>query len=241
MNGITRRGALGSAMAVAVGGLASQAAPAFAARVSAIPSRPMRLVRRIERQLRGSATIKVTRDWQISFSRQASGIAITGEQISAKVDAPAALAALARIEESRSTDEMFPILLSSDGSIMTTGEYTQRSDLVTAVQEAEAAISKRAVSAPAKGQLRHYLAQLQRSGSTLLDQMPSDLFFPVNPPSRAVRPVSLPDGLMGEFEVTYTAHTAPGHDWLESAVREVVTRIGDSERRSTEMWSLTDI
>ena len=241
MNRITRRGALGGvlggAMAVAVGG----AAPAFAARVSAIPLRPMRLVRRIERHLRGGAIIEVTRDWQISFSRQAGGIAITGEQIAAKVNAPEALAALARIEETRSTDEMFPILLSSDGSIMTTGDYTQRSDLVAAVQEAEAAISKRAVSAPAKGQLRHYLAQLQRSGGALLDRMPRDLFFPVNPPSRAVRPVSLPDGLMGEFEVTYTAHTAPGHDWLESAVREVVTRIGDSERRSTEVWSLTEI
>ncbi|MEM9500252.1 MAG: hypothetical protein AAF941_00270 [Pseudomonadota bacterium] len=241
MKGITRRGALGSAMAVAVAGLAGQAVPAGAARPSIIPSQPMKLARRIERGMRGGAILTVERFWQVRFARQGDGIVITGEQISARVDAPQALAALAHIEESRSTTGMFPILLSGDGSILAAGDYIQGSDLDAAVGQAETMIAKRAVPQDAKAQLLYYLSQLQRSSTTLLDRMPPDLFFPISPPSRAVRPVSLPDGLMGEFEVTYEARPAPGCDWLDRAVRRVITRIGNSERRSSEVWLLTDI
>lgn len=201
----------------------------------------MRLVRRLERGLRGGAVITVERIWQVAFAEQGSGVAITGEQIDASVDAPAKLAALARIEESRSTADMFPILLTTEGRIAAVGPYTKQADLNEAVRLAESEIARRSLPPDTKRQQMLYLAQLQRTASSFLDQLPRDLFFPVSEPTRSVRKVNLPNGLLGEFEVAYEARTAPQQGWLDLAVRRVVTRIGDSVRRSREVWSMSEI
>jgi len=239
--GITRRRALVGAMAGAIAGMATYVPPLRATQSLDIPRRPMRLVRRLERGMRGGAVLTVERVWQVSFTTQGDGIAINGDQIAASVDAPDALAPLAKIEQSRSTAGMFPILLTSSGSIAAVGPYTKAADLAAVVQLAEAEIAKRAVPAAAKAQQLQYLAQLQRAASSFLQQLPHDLFFPVSQPSRAIRDVNLPNGLVGEFEVVYEARRAPDHSWLDLAVRRVVTRIGKSERHSREVWSMSEI
>ncbi|MEM8724766.1 MAG: hypothetical protein AAGE86_04500, partial [Pseudomonadota bacterium] len=222
-------------------GYATGPAALFAAQGLDYPRRPMRLVRRLERGMRGGAVLTVEREWQIEFSAQGSGIVVVGEQVGAAVDAPDELAALARIEQSRSTADMFPILLGTNGVIAAAGQYTKAQDLAAAVSKAESIIANRPIPAAAKSQQMLYLSQLQRAGTSFLSQLPRDLFFPVGEAVRAVRPVELPGGLMGEFEMTYDARSAPGRGWLEHAVRHVVTRIGQSERQSREIWSMSAI
>lgn len=238
--GITRRRVLSGTASGALAGMAVLATPLWAAQPIQIPKGPMRLVRRLERGLRGGAIITVERVWRVAFAQQGSGVAIAGEQIDASVDAPAKLAPLARIERTRSTADMFPILLTAEGMIAAVGQYTRETDVDEAVRLAEAEIANRRLPAEAKKEQMLYLAQLQRTASSFLKQLPRDLFFPASEPTRTVRKVNLPNGLLGEFEVAYEARTAPRHGWLDLAVRRVVTRIGESVRHSREVWSMSE-
>ena len=238
MDRVTRRSVLGGAIAGAFVGVGMPTAPLLAAQPVRIPDRPMRLTRRLERGMRGGTVLVVEREWLVTFAGQGSGFAITGDQTSAIVDAPRELAPLAQIERTRSTANMFPILLQPNGKIAAAGQYTKASDLGAAVEKAEAIVSERAIPGDAKAVQMQYLAQLQRASSSLLKHMPADLFYPATNSSQTRRPVSLPDGLVGEFEVTYEAHRAPNEQWLGRAERQVVTRIGTSERRSREVWTM---
>lgn len=241
MRGITRRGALGGAMATLLAGYVATPATLHASQLVQIPRRPMRLLRRLERGMRGGAILAVQREWQIAFSVQGGGYAIEGTQLSAKVDAPRNLAPLAEIEKSRSTADMFPILLGSNGSITAAGRFTRKSDLAAAISIAETMIARRPISDSAKSQQMLYLSQLQSAGSSLFKQLPSDLFFPTSIPFRDVRLVSLPDGMTGEFEVVYEAKSSADHGWLKQAERRIVTRIDQSVRQSREFWSMSPI
>lgn len=201
----------------------------------------MRLTRRLERGLKDGASIVVTRGWQVDFARQGRGASITGRQISVTVDAPEKLAPLARIEEARSTDDMWPILLSETGRIVAAGEYTREEDFAAAVNAAEAMIAQRPSSEETKAQQRQYLAQLHRSGGSLLDNLPADLFFPESEQRETRRPVDLPGGLKGEFVMSFSAKRAENRQWLAEAERSIVTRIGEDERRSSDQWTLAEI
>ncbi|MEM6909631.1 MAG: hypothetical protein AAF494_13230 [Pseudomonadota bacterium] len=246
MNACTRRSTLsGLAIGMALLGLASKTHAMQGLQVTAnkvrLPTAPMQLERLLQRDLRGAAKITVRRIWQVEFARQGQGIAITGQQLSAKVIAPAALNALAQIEETRDTSAMFPILLSDTGTLLAAGAGTIQSDINRAVQEAETMIARRPIPVSERDQHRAYLAQLQRTGSNLLEQLPPDLFFPASAPLSSVRTVNLPGGLVGEFELNYEAQAAVGHAWLDHAERRVITRIGDQERHSFERWSLRQL
>lgn len=204
-----------------------------------LPTRPMLLKRRVERDLRDGARLVVTREWQAVFTPQGRGISVTGEQTSVSVEAPALLAPLAEIEESRSTDGMFPIMLDQTGMIMATGDAIEQQDLNAAISKARSMI--RATSSDTASQSRRlaFLSQLQQAGSDVLEQMPKDLFFPAGNPVKNLRPLELPGGMTGEFEFSYIAEAAPDAPWLAQAERQIVTRIGKDERRSKELWTLT--
>ncbi|MFL0355138.1 hypothetical protein ACI5KX_01560 [Erythrobacter sp. GH1-10] len=239
MQGFARRTILGSsARAAFAGGLMLQGMPILAASGISIPAGSMRLTRRLERGLHDGASIVVERDWRVDFSRQGRGIAIDGTQISVRVDAPEKLAPLAKIEESRSTADMWPILLSEDGQILAAGEYTRDEDLAEAIRMAEKLIAQRKEPPEKKAQHREYLARMQQAGSSLFDQLPPDLFFPRGGNHETVREISLAEGLKGEFFISYSAETAAGRGWLAHARRRVITRIGDETRRSQEDWLL---
>lgn len=239
MVGVTRRGML-AGMGVPALALFS-GAPVLARASLSVPEAPMRLTRRLERGLKGGESIVVTRQWQIDFARQGRGASITGRQVSAAVFAPEKLTQLARIEETRSTDDMWPILLSENGRIVAAGQYTREKDFAAAVNEAEAMIARRPSSEETKAQQRQYLAQLHRSGGSLLDNLPPDLFFPETDQRETRRPVALPGGLKGEFVMNFTARKAADRHWLAEAERVVTTRIGDDLRRSSDRWTLSEI
>ncbi|MEL6530692.1 MAG: hypothetical protein AAFQ27_12085, partial [Pseudomonadota bacterium] len=172
MGGISRRHVLGGAMVGVATGAAVQSAVLRAAAPVSVPDTPMRLVRRLERGLRGDAFLTVERTWLVTFGRQGSGITVTGKQVSATVEAPESLAPLAKMEQSRSTTGMFPILLTANGSIAATGPDISATDLVEAVRYAEREIANRQISpADQKAQLQH-LAQLQRAAGSFLENLP---------------------------------------------------------------------
>lgn len=203
-----------------------------------LPPAPMRLVRRLERELADGNRIVVEREWLIAFTAQAAEVVISGRQLRVEVTAPPRISAIAEIERRRSTDGKFPILLDADGLISASGNATNPQDLADAVRTAQEIIARQAASPleAARGNL--FLAQLQQAGSAIFDSLPRDLFFPRKPAWREVRPVSLPDGSTGEFEVDYVAVPAPGAAWLDHAKRKVTTRLAGTERRSSEYWQM---
>lgn len=204
----------------------------------AIPTQAMRLSRRLARDLRGQEQVKVVREWSVRFINQAAGIAIVGEEKSARVDAPAALRPLAQIEEMRSTNGMFPLQLSENGIVLSAGVSNSAVDVLAALQTAEEMIARAPV--PPHEQSRHvlFVSHLLKSGSSGMGRIAPDLFFPNGKAMRDKRQIALPDGQMGAFETLYQAFPTQGKGWLRRSIREVITRVGLDVRRSVEEWTL---
>jgi len=234
MSKLARRELLGAVFA----GMGAFSLPAFARASVPLPQGTMVLSRRIERPLMDGQKIVVTRKWLVSFANHPQGISITGRQIDVTVDAPIQLAALADIERSRSTDGMFPILLSPAGLIAAAGQQEADVDVARAARTAEAMIAKSGASEGQKLATAHVLSQLQMASGSLFDNLPPDLFFPSGKPSHNIRPVNLPDGSTGQFELNYDAQPCSSGGWLQQASRKIVTRLGNTTRYSLEMWSL---
>jgi len=242
MNAFSRRSALSGLIGIsAVTGLLLSSSPARAQVSVSIPTMPMRLSRQLSQSLRDGAMLSVRREWRVEFLADASGISITGEQLDAQVDAPAPLASLAQIEQSRSTADMWPIMLSSGGRILETGTGVNEADFAAAIEEAERFITSSPLPASEQAVRLQHLSAMQNAGSSMLDQLPEDLFFPVGTPRRSVRELELPGGMIGEFEATYDAKASSQGGWLNHATRQIATRIGDSERIALERWTLVEM
>ena len=241
----SRRGVLqGTILGVAALPLPGAFAAAQASALR-IPAGPMRLTRILERGLGDGKTINVERQWAVEFLRSGSGVQVTGTQISARVDAPERLKPLAKIEEARVADGMFPLLLSHTGLLLGQGSArsaaSDTSAMAQAIAVAEAMIAKSGRNPSDTAQAMRHLAQMEQASQPLFATMPRDLFFPSIAPVRDIRPVSLPDGTVGEFELIYSARAVPGSGWLASAERRILTRLGADARQSRERWSLEDM
>lgn len=234
----TRRVALGTFLGLGVAGTMIPRT-VFAQSPLELPAQPLALTRRIERSLRGGDHVRVERSWQVGFAHQGQGIAVSGSQTGVNVDAPPSLAPIAAIEQARSTADMWPILLTGSGLIVAAGSGSRDEDVSRAVRVAGDMIASRPVPAAQREREIAFLAQLARAGSSLLDRLPDDLFFPTIGPMRSVRSIDLPGGLRGEFELSYEATAVPGNRWLKSATREVVTRLGGSQQTAREEWILS--
>ncbi len=240
MNAPSRRYALGTFLGF---GLSIALAPAMAkAQIRLlVPDRPLKLSRRIERSLRDGEQIRVDRSWRVTFAAKEQGIAINGEQIGVQVDCPPSLAPLALIEEARSTEDMWPILLDQGGLILAAGGGTNPRDVSVAIEVAQQMLNRDRTGQASLPVAAQFLADLQEAGTSLLDRLPEDLFYPRIGPVRAVRSVELPDGSMGEFEVSYEAIASPEMGWLARAERRIISRIGGSERTAREVWQMGEL
>lgn len=214
------------------------AMPARAREKLRLPEGPLTLTRELTRDLRDGKRITVMRQWAVTFQRNARSIKVSGYQTSVRVDAPARLRQLAQIEEERDASGLFPIILSENGTIMMGGRKDDDASLAKAVEVAREMIAGSNRSAPDKAADQQHLATMQRASQPILDTIPKNLFFPQNAPIHDVRPVSLPDGGTGEFELTYSAQAAEGAPWLLRAERRITTRLGADERNSSEVWTL---
>lgn len=246
MAGSTRRAAL--AQMLGAGGLVLSA-PQRALAVGALPPleialppHPMRLTRLLRRQLGADAVLEIRRSWDIGFARVGRGIVVTGAQADVVVDAPPHLAEFARIEQARRSDAMFPIMLDEGGMIgdLSRADTDVRADemLAEAIAVAQRLIARAPGPASREAGVQHYLVQLQQAGAGLFDRLPGDLFFPAGRPIIRSGILPLPGGATGEFSLTYSAQTMPGTPWLADAEREIVTRIGEHQRRSREEWKM---
>ena len=232
-----RRASIAALRSVALFGLVVPSR-LWAGQAVQIPAGACLLTRRLVRGLRDNRSITVTRSWRIEFSRQSRGIAISGEQVSVSVSAPERLKAIAKIEEERSTQSLFPILLAPDGTITAAGQNTAEASVDAAIELAQRLLAAAISEASEPSQHAAYLSRLQEAGSSVLDEMPGDLFYPSTEPFREVRRIVLPDGSSGSFEMRWQASAQSGSGLLKTARREVITRIGESARQSSEEWSL---
>lgn len=241
MGPFSRRGATGALIAIAgVLATAGVAGTALAVNRVQLPDGAMRLSRRLERSLHDGSMLKVTRAWDVQFSAPGRGISISGQQVSAQVEAPPLLANLAKIEEARSTAEMWPMLLADDGRIVAVGGRASKPDIAAALDEAQRIIASRPLPASEQEARFEYLKTVAQAGVSLLEELPEDLFFPTAGDSRIVKELRLPNGLRGEFEASYEA-MAGEEGWLDNARRQISTRIDGSVQRTLETWTLARI
>ncbi len=239
MREFSRRGAIGAAVGMGVSSaLGYGHVAAFAQSLVPMPSHPLSLSRRLERSLHDGRLLVVSRSWEVEFTRQGQGIAITGTQLQAEVEAPPSLASFAEIEQSRSTANMWPILLSGNGKILVAGSGTDQEDIAAAIAEAEHVIASRPMPSSQQAAQRQFLNEMQQAGYSLLDRLPDDLFFPTGVPLQSTREISLPGGLTGQFEITYNAVAESDSLRLDHAERTILTRIGHTERHAREEWKL---
>lgn len=243
MSASTRRGVLAALLGMGLLGAGPLLRPVRASSdlPLRLPDRSLRLTRLLERGLGddGAAAIIVRRWWEVSFARQARGIVVTGQQVGAEVSAPPRLAELARIEQQRNASDMFPLMLSEDGAIITPPAAPSRSDAVAeAMRAAEAVIARQKLPADERAMMRNYLAEVHRAGSGLLNALPEDLLFPAGVPVDRSETMALPGGISGQFAMHYSAVPQPDAPWLAHAERRATTRIGTMERSAAETWTL---
>ncbi len=204
-----------------------------------LPATEMLLERSLVRGLGGSAAITVRREWRIAFSPQGRGAVVTGTQVGASVDAPPALAELARLEQQREEQGLFPIMLSDTGLIVSHGRtMVSPTDLAAVVRTAEALVARLPGSPSGRDAVRRYLAEMDRAGAGQFDRLPADLLFPSGSPLHRIETVALPEGRTGQFELTWEARKVAGAGWLAEGQRRVITRLEGMERRSLEVWRL---
>ena len=203
-----------------------------------LPEGSWSLARLIERQLADGKFVNVSRRWNVQFLQRDRNIDVVGEQVDVKVEAPAALAQLAQLEEARDTSGLFPIVLTGQGLIDTAGSSDAASDVAQAASVAQGLLAKMGASKSQQDGAAQFLSQLQNAAHPLLDSLPPDLFRPNGEKLEVVEAVGLPDGTQGEFTLDYLGTAQAGSGWLDTAQRIITTRIGSSSRISRETWSL---
>ncbi len=237
---IARRQALRNVSAafgvISFGGLASAAA----AKEDAGHAIGHRLLSRtIERSLKDSKRLIVSRSWSVSFEASGQGTVIRGSQRSVDVDAPARLAPLARIERGRSTDGMFPILLSDEGLIVAAGESHSATDMRKALSTAKDLLGTDSMTKSEERNVEATLRQIGQASNRLIETLPADLFFPRQPVVETRRPLALSNGTSGEFVMRYETTRNPATGLMVRAERVITTVLGGEKRASRELWTLS--
>lgn len=201
------------------------------------PAGRFMLTRRLRRELRAGQTISVTRAWEIGFASRAGGIAITGTQLSAEVEAPTALAMLADIERRRVAEGMFPLILDATGMIVGSGDNRSDPALADAIDTARQIFAGVIARTEAAHDINQFMAQVGQTSADAVSRLPRDLFYPRGSSHQESRVVSLAGGDTGEVEVTTSSRTARD-GLLIDCRRIVITRMGGTSRATAEDWSL---
>lgn len=241
---MSRRELLGRMSAAAIATLIAMRVPVAAARESGrilIPEGEMRLVRRVTRCLGDGHSIIVEREWIVDFSSRGIGWAVDGRQQSVDVEAPERLAPIAELERRRVCTELFPLELDGGGMISENSERISPLDLDKVAAAAKGVLDEQGASSDEVKHFHRFMAQLQQSASSLISSLPADLFFPVAKPFAETRTIAMPGGQTGEIELSYKAIAHPGSGLLDSSHREVVTRVGGTEMRSSESWHMRPV
>ncbi len=202
------------------------------------PAAPMLYTRRLERALPEGARFMVSRSFAVHFHPQASGFCIEGEQVAVDVEAPIVLAEFAQLERTRQELALFPIQLDATGLIAQDALYSPPRQLEEAVEAVLASVARLAAAGPAEMDAALFASAVRGKSEALVSHLPPDLFAPAGEQSSATRRFVLPGGDEGEVSVTYRAEADPATGLMRTALREVVTRVEGTSRRTVENWTL---
>lgn len=200
---------------------------------------PMRYRRRLERGLAGGATLTVSRSFVVCFLPADDGFRLEGEQIDVAVDAPEALAPLARLERERVETGLFPLRLDASGAIRSVAPSAASTQLDAAVREVSARIERWNHTPAERAELRAFVNAVHQSAGALTTELPRDLFAPLDYPREERRAIALPGGEAGEMMMAFSATRDPATGLMSEARREVITAVSGDLRRTVESWSLT--
>jgi len=199
------------------------------------------LERTVRRGLADGHHIEAARRFAVAFAPEAGGeTLVTGTQISVRVEAPPALAALAAMEERREEDGFFPLRLDQHGLILPSPGEAAFSELPEAVASAALAYAReRSAGLDAAAASRQFIADLSDRSHRWLTLMPRDLFFP-EPRDRSVsREIALADGTKGVIRMRETAQADPATGLLASFARVAETGTQNLARTGSETWTLS--
>ena len=230
--------------------IAAAVAPIFATRLSlaqdiaggliAPPAGTMQYTRTIARDLRDGQEIRCTRIFDVEFRRFDHGYMLHGAQRSARVEAPAPLAGLARLEEQRDESGLFPLALDALGRLLSHASDLQRMDEVSEALELAVAAIADQPSDRIDGQQRAILlGALHNASQGMTAHMPVDLFAPDTGQRHLTRAIPLPGGEEGVVETVFAGLRNLDTGLLDEATRTIVTRIGEDSRRTVETWALS--
>ena len=197
------------------------------------PTCDMTFRRTLQRGLPGGAAIVVTRDFSLRFSaHEAGGYLVQGRQVSARVDAPANLAVLARLEEQRIETGGFPLVLDAAGLIVAADAPAPNPAFAAALETLRQRYGDR------PDELAALLDAIRASGAQLISVHPADLFAPQRQEAEEHRTIPLPWGDSGEVHVRFTAQRSPDTGLMRTARREVTTSLLGEQEHSAEWWEL---
>lgn len=202
------------------------------------PSRPFRLIRRVERQLRDGARLVVERSWSVTFAVQGRGYLVDGLQSGVMVDAPPALGFLAQMERDRSEDDMFPLLLDGAGQIVSDSSSSADEALTLAVEQVRQRLESALADSESSDLAGRFLAELQQAGEESLVGWPRNVFAPGPIDRVEERVVPLPGGRNGSIAIHTLASGNPETGLMEHFERRVTSRLGDTVREGLERFSL---
>ncbi|MCH2487383.1 MAG: hypothetical protein MK010_06545, partial [Erythrobacter sp.] len=205
--------------------------------ISVPPGTGFTLRRELEREVAGGKAIRVRRAWVCRIEAFGRGLGVTGNQISASVDAPPSLAAFAAIEEGRNETGFLPAALDAKGLILARGEPTHSPEVASAVALASALFEALPPGDPRIPAARQFLAEISNRAALLLSRVPSDLFFPEPRSEREVRPFDA-DGEPARIVIETEAETHQDTGLLASLERRITTEIGTDSRLSRDVWTL---
>lgn len=188
--------------------------------------------RSLQRALPGGAILSTTRDFRVRFGAVEGGFRVDGQQVAARVDAPASLAQLARLEEQRVEQGIFPLVLDTNGFILEGRAAPGGIAIAQAIAEVQRRFEERGA------EVQELLDALSASGASITAYLPLDLFAPLASQSEQRQAITLPWGMAGEVCVRFNAARDDASGLMRLATREVVTSLEGSERRSTERWEL---
>lgn len=204
------------------------------------PPYPMIFTRRLRRDLGGGLAIEAVRSFEVRFVPNGAGYRIEGREVAVNVTAPPALSKLAEIERNRIETNVFPLQLDFSGRIRSGPKGNMPApSLAVAADEALKQVSRSSLGGADQLNAQEFMLGLQLVASSLTSNLPANLFRGIVEQERVERQLPLPDGGFGELMVQVSADFAADTHLFQRGERTVVTRIGASERRWVEEWSLT--
>jgi hypothetical protein len=200
------------------------------------PGGPVTLTRTVRRSLPDGKEVIATRSYEVRVERDGGGYRVEGRLLSAEVDAPPSLEALAAIERKRSDDGVFPFRLDAQGLIVSPAAPGNGASLVAAGSVARRAIAKGPLAPAQRREAETVVSQIVAKGAGGSGaQWPADLFRPALGRRTTVSAIALPGGPAGTVTTAIEATREAGTERIE---RTVVTESGGSRRTTREIYTL---